>query len=85
MKVMKYINEFIKYKEYKGEKAIYSVNDNCGNTYYSDEYVNWLEEQLHIHDVSVSVCPKCKSENMSDGTGNIGTCFDCYHIWQTVH
>lgn len=49
---MKYIKEFIKYKEYKGEKAIYRVNDNCGNTYYSDEYVNWLEEQLHIHDVS---------------------------------
>ena len=49
---MKYINEFIKYKEYKCEKAIYRVNDNCGNTYYSDEYVNWLEEQLHIHDVS---------------------------------
>ena len=48
---MKYINEFIKYKEYKGEKAIYRVNDNCGNTYYSDEYVNWLEEQLRIHDV----------------------------------
>jgi len=48
---MKYINEFIKHKEYKGEKAIYRVNDNCGNTYYSDEYVNWLEEQLRIHDV----------------------------------
>ena len=48
---MKYINEFIKYKEYKGEKAIYRVNDNCGNTYYSDEYVNWLEEQLALYSV----------------------------------
>jgi hypothetical protein len=32
----------------------------------------------------VAVCPKCKSENMTDATGNIGTCFDCYHVWQTV-
>ena len=32
----------------------------------------------------VEVCPKCKSDNMTDKTGNIGTCFDCYHIWQTV-
>lgn len=56
---MKYINEFIKHKEYKGEKAIYRVNDNCGNTYYSDEYVNWLEEQLRIHDVSGSLPISC--------------------------
>jgi hypothetical protein len=41
--------------------------------------------KLHQHDViknEVAVCPKCKSENMSDATGNIGTCFDCYHLWQ---
>jgi hypothetical protein len=48
---MKYIDEFIKYKESKGEKAIYRVNDNCGNTYYGKDYVHWLEEQLRIHDV----------------------------------
>lgn len=45
---MEYIKEFIQYKEDKGEKAIYRVNDNCGNTYYSDEYVKWIEEKLHI-------------------------------------
>ena len=49
---MKYIDEFIKYKENNGEKAIYRVNDNCGNTYYGEDYVHWLEEQLRIHDVS---------------------------------
>lgn len=49
---MEYINEFIKYKESKGEKAIYRVNDTRGYTYYSDDYVKWLEQQLRIHDVS---------------------------------
>lgn len=48
---MEYINEFIKYKESKGEKAIYRVNDTRGYTYYSDDYVKWLEQQLRIHDV----------------------------------
>jgi ribosomal protein L37AE/L43A len=44
-------------------------------------------KKLRVADViksEASVCPKCKSENMSDATGNIGTCFDCYHVWQTV-
>ena len=45
---MEYIKEFIKYKESKGEKAIYKVNDTRGYTYYSDDYVLWLEQQLHI-------------------------------------
>ena len=53
---MEYIKEFIKYKESKGEKAIYRVNDTRGYTYYSDDYVMWLEQQLRIHDVSGSVC-----------------------------
>ena len=57
---MKYINEFIKYKESKGEKAIYRVNDNCGNTYYGEDYVNWLEEQLRIHDVVGRSEQSCK-------------------------
>ncbi len=51
---MEYIKEFIKHKESKGEKAIYRVNDTRGYTYYSDDYVMWLEQQLHIHDVSNS-------------------------------
>ena len=48
---MEYIKEFIKYKESKGEKAIYRVNDTRGYTYYSDDYVKWLEQQLRIHNV----------------------------------
>jgi len=48
---MEYIKEFIKHKESKGEKAIYRVNDTRGYTYYSDDYVKWLEQQLRIHDV----------------------------------
>lgn len=52
---MEYIKEFIKHKECKGEKAIYRVNDNHGYTYYSDDYVMWLEQQLRIHDVSGSL------------------------------
>jgi len=52
---MEYIKEFIKHKESKGEKAIYRVNDNHGYTYYSDDYVMWLEQQLRIHDVSGSL------------------------------
>lgn len=51
---MECINEFIKYKEGKGEKAIYRVHDTRGYTYYSDDYVKWLEDQLHIHGVSDS-------------------------------
>lgn len=51
-KNMEYIKEFIKHKESKGEKAIYRVNDTRGYTYYSDDYVKWLEQQLRIHDVS---------------------------------
>lgn len=46
---MEYIKEFIKHKESKGEKAIYRVNDTRGYTYYSDDYVMWLEQQLRIH------------------------------------
>lgn len=42
-----------------------------------------LNQALSQHDVIKSVCPKCKSSNMSDGTGKIGTCFECYHVWQT--
>ena len=49
---MEHIKEFIKHKESKGEKAIYRVNDTRGYTYYSDDYVMWLEQQLRIHDVS---------------------------------
>ena len=45
---MKYINNFIEYKESKCEKAIYRIHDNTGNTYYSGDYVKWLEEQLTI-------------------------------------
>jgi hypothetical protein len=45
---MEYINEFVKYKEAKGEKAIYRVNDTRGYTYYSDDYVKWLEQQLRL-------------------------------------
>ena len=69
---MKYINNFIEYKESKGEKAIYRVHDNTGNTYYSGDYVKWLEEQLAIQRVSkcahdfididykIKQCVKCK-------------------------
>ena len=46
---MEYIKEFIKYKESKGEKAIYRVNDTRGYTYYSDDYVKWLEQQFRMH------------------------------------
>lgn len=63
-KNMEYINEFIKYKESKGEKAIYRVNDTRGYTYYSDDYVKWLEQQLHIHGVvgrSEQYCDWCSS------------------------
>lgn len=60
---MEYIKEFIKHKESKGEKAIYRVNDTRGYTYYSDDYVKWLEQQLRIHDVvgrsEQLVCPDC--------------------------
>jgi hypothetical protein len=52
---MEYIKEFIKHKESIGEKAIYRVNDTRGYTYYSDDYVMWLEQQLRIHDVSGSL------------------------------
>lgn len=71
---MKYINEFIKYKESKGEKAIYRVNDNCGNTYYGEDYVHWLEEQLRIHDVVRSAC-----QHHYVQTGLVGElyCFKC--------
>jgi hypothetical protein len=68
---MKYIKEFIKHKESKGEKAIYRVNDTRGYTYYSDDYVKWLEQQLtsisrelRIHDVIKSVCD-CSSETFA--------------------
>lgn len=64
---MEYIKEFIKHKESKGEKAIYRVNDTRGYTYYSDDYVMWLEQQLRIHDVSGSVCDECM-----DGSGWYG-------------
>jgi len=57
---MKYINNFIEYKESKGEKAIYRVHDNTGNTYYSGDYVKWLEEQLTIPAVVKSL-PHYKS------------------------
>ena len=53
---MEYIKEFIKHKESKGEKAIYRVNDTLGYTYYSDDYVKWLEHQLRKHDVISCVC-----------------------------
>lgn len=56
---MEYIDEFIKYKESKGEKAIYRVHDTRGYTYYSDDYVKWLEQQLRIHDVIKSDCGDC--------------------------
>jgi hypothetical protein len=61
---MEYIKEFIKHKESKGEKAIYRVNDTRGYTYYSDDYVMWLEQQLRIHDVIKSVCD-CSSETFA--------------------
>ena len=61
---MEYIKEFIKYKESKGEKAIYRVNDTRGYTYYSDDYVKWLEQQLRLFAVvgrsEQLVCPYCK-------------------------
>ena len=61
---MEYIKEFIKYKESKGEKAIYRVNDTRGYTYYSDDYVKWLEQQLRLFAVvgrsEQLVCPHCK-------------------------
>ena len=61
---MEYINEFVKYKEAKGEKAIYRVNDTRGYTYYSDDYVKWLEQQLRLFAVvgrsEQLVCPHCK-------------------------
>ena len=61
---MEYIKEFIKYKESKGEKAIYRVNDTRGYTYYSDDYVKWLEQQLRLFAVvgrSEQLCesPRC--------------------------
>ncbi len=80
---MKYINEFIKYKESKGEKAIYRVNDNCGNTYYGEDYVHWLEEQLRIHDVvgrsEQFVCRDCEKPT-KEYRDNL--CEPC-HKWHT--
>lgn len=70
---MEYINEFIKYKESKGEKAIYRVNDTRGYTYYSDDYVKWLEQQLRIHDVINCVCPN----EIKTGTVAIHCCNLC--------
>lgn len=74
---MEYIKEFIKYKESKGEKAIYRVNDNTGYTYYSDDYVKWLEHQLRIHGVvgrsEQLVCDNC-------GEGKPLICEKCYEI-----
>ena len=70
---MEHIKEFIKHKESKGEKAIYRVNDTRGYTYYSDDYVMWLEQQLRIHDVSGSVCDNC-------GEGKPAVCTKCYEI-----
>ena len=68
---MEYIKDFIQYKEGKGEKAIYRVNDNCGNTYYSDDYVKWMEHQLRLHSVSNSIateyaefCVRCDREKL---------------------
>jgi len=63
---MEYIKEFIKHKESKGEKAIYRVNDTRGYTYYSDDYVMWLEQQLLIHDVSGSLPLQTKLEMFYD-------------------
>jgi hypothetical protein len=62
---MKYINNFLEYKKNKIEKAIYRVNDNNGNTYYSSDYVKWLEDQLTIPAVVKSLlhyktCEFCK-------------------------
>lgn len=57
---MEYIKEFIKHKESKGEKAIYRVNDTRGYTYYSDDYVMWLEQQLHIQDGWRDCCKDVK-------------------------
>ena len=86
---MKYINEFIKYKEYKGEKAIYRVNDNCGNTYYSDEYVNWLEEQLRIHDVGRRseqlVCTFCGINPMTEICKHPKVCSTKEKLKQTLN
>ena len=68
---MEYIKEFIKHKESKGEKAIYRVNDTRGYTYYSDDYVMWLEQQLRLHSVSNSIateyaefCVRCDREKL---------------------
>jgi len=64
---------------------------NSTKTKFKDinEYDFFNEELSKLHQPTViknevAVCPKCKSDNMTDKTGNIGTCFDCYHIWQTV-
>ena len=73
---MEYINEFIKYKESKGEKAIYRVHDTRGYTYYSDDYVKWLEQQLRIHDVIKSVCDDCTAYPF-DERGKTPLCKTC--------
>lgn len=84
---MEYIKEFIKYKESKGEKAIYRVNDTRGYTYYSDDYVKWLEQQLRIHDVvgrsEQLFCPHCSSDKIIKDfpSHNKRTCFDCKKEW----
>lgn len=74
---MEYIKEFTKYKESKGEKAIYRVNDNDGNTYYSDDYVKWLEQELRqASSENLVECSNCGDKVKMITTGEF--CPHCF-------
>lgn len=59
------------------------LDSSLGNVITEEKHNIIADEILKTLDDS-SVCPKCKSKNMSDGTGGIGTCFDCHHIWKAA-
>lgn len=85
---MEYIKEFIKHKESKGEKAIYRVNDTRGYTYYSDDYVKWLEQQLRIHDVvgrsEQLSCPRCGHTGIDTDKDGLNYCRSCSYYWRAT-
>ena len=68
-----------KYKEYTG----YDVsNHNIDNTmYYSEDYVEWLQEQLKLCVVIDSEAELCEDCNVKLAKGLKNKCYKCYELY----
>ncbi|MBE7649144.1 hypothetical protein [Tenacibaculum finnmarkense] len=67
-----------KYKEETGKSVNGTIVNRLIHLQYSDDYVNWLEQQLRLHIVSCSSdgCYECNSNNLRPKEYN---CLDCGH------